>query len=519
MNSSVLVVMDEEILSTKRFFQSQHITLSDFWLESCIQWYREENPGLNYTLETLHLKVYQQWLLLDLRDVEVPILPANLAHQRKASLSRIYSLQILHIVDISCPKFYQIQKIRNSNALINAIADQETPTLNHGKRVLQLRLTDGVQEIEAIEYKPVSPLNVNLPPGTKIRITGPVTVRRGQMMLEERHVHVLGGEVEELLVSNAAENILALALNLPLNPNPNNVKEDPISDNSNALRNVPNVASNQPSTSNNRNINIVDCNNVSRQTNNQDIIIVGRNNSTNINRQTKNTNRNITERNDNNLVNSKIDSRFMLEDDELRILEEVDMLLETKRDLNIDHPRVFEDNLVNTDAVLNIDSPDTKEASRKCDNIKNISSDTDKSLFEDMDIDVHLDIIDEQVKLTNHSNKKQIGIGELLSNNITRGKFTIKAKFKSLIQKLSVTDDAWSLKLLITDDKNDMEVSVHSDVISDLTGYYPAAVMALKKDILHKDENATTTVMKVCEVFVKFQIYIVNVYFYRSLKG
>ncbi|KAF2905375.1 hypothetical protein ILUMI_00793 [Ignelater luminosus] len=474
--------MDEEILSTKRFFQSQHITLSDFWLESCIQWYHEENPGLNYTRETLHLKVYQQWLLLDLRDVEIPILPANLTQQKKVMLNGIYSLQMLYIIDISRSKFYQIQKLRNSNALINAMADQEAQTLNHGKRVLQLRLTDGVQEIEAIEYKPISTLNVNLPPGTKIRITGPIIVRRGQMMLEERHINVLGGEVEELLVSNAAENILANALDLPLNLNPNIINEDSVPDSSNVLRNAPNVASNNQqliSNSNSWNMNIVDRNNISRQTSS----INRKDNSSTM------TSKNVS-------VKDKINPDFISEEDELRILEEVDMLLETERDMNIDLPGVCEDNSLNTDAVLKIDGPNSKP----CDNIKNISSDTDKSIFEDMDIDAHLDIIDEQVQQTNQStNKKQIGIGELLSNNITCGKFTIRAKFKSVTQKLTVTDDVWSLRLLITDDKNDMEVSVHSDVMSDVMGYYPAAVMALKKDILNKDENATTTVMKMLE--------------------
>lgn len=92
-----------------------------------------------------------------------------------------------------------------------------------GKRVLQLTLTDGVQYVEAMEYKPIQSLNINLTPGVKIRLSGPVTIRRGRLMLQEQNIRILGGEVEELLIPNAAENVLAGALNLPLNSNPSNI--------------------------------------------------------------------------------------------------------------------------------------------------------------------------------------------------------------------------------------------------------------------------------------------------------
>lgn len=98
--------------------------------------------------------------------------------------------------------------------------------LESSKRVLQLTLTDGVQEIEAIEYKTIKCLNLNLSPGKKIRLMGPIQIRRGRVMLEERHIKVIGGEVDALLVENAAENILAKNLNQPLNPKPESIQEN-----------------------------------------------------------------------------------------------------------------------------------------------------------------------------------------------------------------------------------------------------------------------------------------------------
>uniref|UniRef100_A0A1Y1MFN2 RecQ-mediated genome instability protein 1 n=1 Tax=Photinus pyralis TaxID=7054 RepID=A0A1Y1MFN2_PHOPY len=164
-----------ESLSVKRFFQSHHITLSDYWLESCIQWYQEENPNVNYSIETLNSAVYEQWLLLDLRDVEVPILPPNLAQQKKISLNNVYCLQLLYVQDISQPKLSQLQKIRTPNVLVDSsITDQEPKFYTGSKRMLQMVLTDGVQQIEAIEYKPIPLLKANIKPGSKIKITGPV---------------------------------------------------------------------------------------------------------------------------------------------------------------------------------------------------------------------------------------------------------------------------------------------------------------------------------------------------------
>lgn len=208
----------DEISTIKTFFQSHNVYLSTAWLEGCVNWCKEENLSSDYTLKELQHKVFEQWLLLDLRDVEVPCLPPDLSNKIKYILNGDYSLQVMKVIDISKPKLWQLQRIRN-------VSKNAEPEIESSKRVLQLTLTDGVQEVEAMEYKPVSCLNLNLSPGIKIRLMGPITVRRGRLMLENKNVKILGGEVEELIVPNAAENILATVLKLPLNPNPNVVEE------------------------------------------------------------------------------------------------------------------------------------------------------------------------------------------------------------------------------------------------------------------------------------------------------
>lgn len=216
----------DEISSIKTFFQSHSVLLSTAWLEGCVSWCKEENLPPNYAIKELQHKVFEQWLLLDLRDVELPCLPPDLSNKIKYVLNGDYSLQMMKVVDISKPKLWQLQRIRN-----NASKNTE-PEIESSKRVLQLTLTDGVQEVEAMEYKPVSCLNLNLSPGIKIRLMGPITVRRGRLMLENKNVKILGGEVEELIVPNAAENVLAGVLKLPLNPKPVVIEENLLTANS-----------------------------------------------------------------------------------------------------------------------------------------------------------------------------------------------------------------------------------------------------------------------------------------------
>lgn len=93
-----------------------------------------------------------------------------------------YSLQLMSVIDISKAKYAQLNQIRNKNIALKSDLDLEN--VGSGKRMLQLTLTDGLQEVKAIEYKIIPSLNVNLTPGMKIRIIGPVTVRRGRIMLE-----------------------------------------------------------------------------------------------------------------------------------------------------------------------------------------------------------------------------------------------------------------------------------------------------------------------------------------------
>src|SRR5699024_843027 len=100
--------MSNEISSLKSFFTSIQVHLSDIWLNSCVNSCKTETLPPNYTLKELQSKVYEQWLLLDLRDVEVPVLPPNISTKQHFTLTGNFCLQMMQIMDISKPKLWQI---------------------------------------------------------------------------------------------------------------------------------------------------------------------------------------------------------------------------------------------------------------------------------------------------------------------------------------------------------------------------------------------------------------------------
>ncbi|PHT51554.1 RecQ-mediated genome instability protein 1 [Capsicum baccatum] len=65
------------------------------------------------------------------------------------------------------------------------------------KRCLKLSMTDGIQRVFGMEYRPIKDLDVLAPSGLKVAICN-VHIRHGLMMLVPEVMEVLGGMVEEL---------------------------------------------------------------------------------------------------------------------------------------------------------------------------------------------------------------------------------------------------------------------------------------------------------------------------------
>ncbi|XP_058789973.1 recQ-mediated genome instability protein 1-like [Phymastichus coffea] len=228
--------MNEDLLQrVKSSLNRQYYTMNHSWLSDCVDYYtsQHENPRQ----DEITAFVILQWNLNDMREVnnENGCLPRNLINQKCITLPGKYILQVDKLYDISLSKYKQLEKIRNvslenieATENENKMQDDKFQTWEpKSKRMLQLFMTDGVQDILGIEYKSIRFLNEFKEPGFKVLIKGPVICRKGVLLLEEKNIEEKGGEVESLLVPNALENVLARALNLEENKDPYNNKNKP----------------------------------------------------------------------------------------------------------------------------------------------------------------------------------------------------------------------------------------------------------------------------------------------------
>lgn len=196
-----------------------HVKVPLLWLEACIHWIQEENDNVNLSQAQINKQVFEQWLLTDLKDLEHPLLPDGILEVPKGELNGFFALQINSLVDVSQPAYSQIQKLRGKNTMNELITaeTQVTPKPWEAKpsRMLMLQLTDGIVQVQGMEYQPIPALHSNLPPGTKILIYGIVSFRLGVLLLKPENVKVLGGEVDALLEEYAQEKVLGRLIGEP----------------------------------------------------------------------------------------------------------------------------------------------------------------------------------------------------------------------------------------------------------------------------------------------------------------
>ncbi|XP_048146710.1 recQ-mediated genome instability protein 1 [Corvus hawaiiensis] len=200
-----------------------HVRVPLTWLEACINWIQEENSGSNLSQAQINKQVFEQWLLTDLRDLEYPILPNCILDTPKGELSGFYSIQIDSLVDVSQPAYSQLQKLRGKSTVNEEVTAStqafQKPWEAKPTRMLMLQLTDGIHQIQGMEYQPVPVLCSNLLPGTKITVHGNISYRLGVLLLKPENVKLLGGEVDALFEDYCQERVLARLIGETENPN------------------------------------------------------------------------------------------------------------------------------------------------------------------------------------------------------------------------------------------------------------------------------------------------------------
>ncbi|GBM53545.1 RecQ-mediated genome instability protein 1 [Araneus ventricosus] len=222
----------QEIFQVKNFLEQRFVSTSPEWIEACVTFLKEEH---NQTLSLQSLKnyVYQQWLDADLEEIGVASLPQELARTQKVTLNGCFALQVEGIRDIGRPAYSQLKELDkdvNTNAEFSAAPEPTlAPWESKPTRMLMLNLTDGCIHIQGMEYKPISTLSPNLPPGIKVLIQGPVDCRFGILLLTSDKIKILGGEVESKLTRLSRKAVLREALQLPPEDESESVANDDLS--------------------------------------------------------------------------------------------------------------------------------------------------------------------------------------------------------------------------------------------------------------------------------------------------
>ncbi|KAH9626060.1 hypothetical protein KSS87_001985 [Heliosperma pusillum] len=151
------------------------------WLSSCQLGLQNSVSGFgNFDVETKAKLCFGQFLNSDMNFVGVGVLPENVCG--------------LHLVDLAGPFVLQVDEVVNISSPLRDRYKNAAPGV---KRCLKLSMTDGVQRVFGMEYRPIKSLAALLPAGFKVVIRN-VHVRRGLLMLVPEVMEVLGGSVEEL---------------------------------------------------------------------------------------------------------------------------------------------------------------------------------------------------------------------------------------------------------------------------------------------------------------------------------
>ncbi|CAK1550365.1 unnamed protein product [Leptosia nina] len=443
--------LNSTINAVKAFLASNHMLVNDEWLTGCVEYLNEESTCTETEIRNL---AKEQWLLNDLNDICPGSLPKDLKHQHKIVLKGRFVLQINAAVDIGTPAYQQYLKLQRINTEnVEATTNFEEKVPNH--RMIKLYMTDGIQEVTGIEYRAMRNLSCDITPGCKVLIKGPVECRRGMLLLTESSVELLGGEVQELAISNSLGGLLSTKLGLPIAENSNLSTTVALGN-----THIPSPLAQVPSA--------------------QEVSVEPRN---------EYTTRPIARVTSIQVAHNDDDD---IDIDQIAAIEEelsgtsnsskTKTICQNKNDVSIKRPS---------------DSFDCQpEKKFKVNNTDDYPDDNDL-IFEDEDYlrEMEASFDKKEIMIKNHQSDMPlepfIYIKQLneLSNHEKVGRmFKIKGQIMKLLSKLSVGKDGWSLKCTLVDGSGAIDVEFTSDVLSKLVGLTPQEMTDIKKEIVNRPE-------------------------------
>uniref|UniRef100_A0ACD5UPU7 Uncharacterized protein n=1 Tax=Avena sativa TaxID=4498 RepID=A0ACD5UPU7_AVESA len=159
------------------FLRRLRLRVRPEWLEFCAA----ELPGFNDGgTEEQGRRCFEQFLFADMNVCGAGVLPEGVGGMDATVLDGPFVLQVDEIVNISTP-----------------LRERYRDAHPGPKRCLKLSMTDGIQRIYGMEYRPIKDLQVLAPAGFKIVLRN-VHIKRGLLMLVPEVIEILGGVVDEL---------------------------------------------------------------------------------------------------------------------------------------------------------------------------------------------------------------------------------------------------------------------------------------------------------------------------------
>ncbi|GAB2269674.1 recQ-mediated genome instability protein 1 [Dionaea muscipula] len=179
----------------KGYLRGLGLSLKREWLDSCVRGLESSVPAFgDFDVATKAKLCFGEFLFSDMNLIGAGVLPDN--------------VDSLHLVDLPGPFVLQVDEIVNVGSSLRQRYQDAPAGL---KRCLKLSMTDGVQRVIGMEYRPINDLEVLAPAGFKVVLRN-VSIRRGLLMLVPEVLDVLGGSVEEL---EAARQRLVHEVNKP----------------------------------------------------------------------------------------------------------------------------------------------------------------------------------------------------------------------------------------------------------------------------------------------------------------
>ncbi|CAD6184678.1 unnamed protein product [Caenorhabditis auriculariae] len=192
--------MDDETLF--QTLSAHHFHCKRDWFDSCLQFLRSQLPPKEIE-KNLFQCVVEQFCNSDLKESYVaPMkIPTNAS---KAILQRKIVFQVLKYVDVSRSFYEQLTELTRAGPDLSwftgETAEQsiEEPKKGSQKRFLKLEITDGLNNLMALDLDGTVFTETKIAPGTKFMLTDSAKCRRGMIFLSNSNCQILGGQVDSL---------------------------------------------------------------------------------------------------------------------------------------------------------------------------------------------------------------------------------------------------------------------------------------------------------------------------------